>query len=141
VAPLLFAGALAGCGSDTSTDAGIACAPSFEPTRLTVRVITPEALPDPVTTTPPVTGGTDDAEVIKDIAAVACALPEPPDGISCTTDFGPTYELRFTTRDATATVRAESFGCGYVTGLGPRRHDPRPLWQALAKAGLPHADR
>jgi hypothetical protein len=122
----------------------VVCASSFQPARLTVRVLNlPLVVPGAQSTTPlpPATGSTADSTAIKEIAAAACALPEPPDGILCTADMGPTYELRFTTRDANATVRADSFGCGFVTGLGPQRYDPRPLWHALAKAGLPYADR
>jgi hypothetical protein len=122
-------------------DAGVVCAPSFEPTGLTVRVLNPEVSFDPPSTAPSVTVESRDLAAVKDIAAAACALPEPPDDIMCAADFGPSYELRFATRDETATVRAESFGCGYVTGLGPRRYHPRPLWDALAQADLPHADR
>lgn len=135
---------LAGCGGDPATRPGesVVCGPSFQPTRLTVRVFNlPLELPAATSTVPPATAGTSDPAVIKDIAAAACALPEPPAGILCPADMGPTYELRFTTRDANATVRADSFGCGFVTGLGPQRYDPRPLWHALAKAGLPYADR
>ncbi|MFJ7217910.1 hypothetical protein [Amycolatopsis sp. NPDC098790] len=85
---------------------------------------------------------TTDADAIKKVAAAACSLPAPPRDVACTLELGPTYELRFVDAGGrTTTLTAESYGCQFVEGLGSRRFDARPLWDALIAAGLPAPDR
>ncbi|HET6705574.1 hypothetical protein [Amycolatopsis sp.] len=113
------------------------CSPSYEPQELVVRGPLYVALPSASERTPP-EARTADAAAIRNVAAAACGLPEPPSNVACTAEMGPGFELEF--RDArgrTTTVTAAGYGCQFVEGLGPRRFDARPLWAALAAAGLP----
>ncbi|MEU5266868.1 hypothetical protein [Amycolatopsis sp. NPDC021455] len=109
------------------------CSPSYAPRELVDR--------GPLYTPPGRTSGetrTTDVAAIKKIAAAACALPTPPDDIACTLELGPSFELRFLdTQGRTTTLTAESYGCQFVEGLGSRRFNAKPLWEALTAAGLP----
>lgn len=140
----MLVGVLTGCGEGPSTgpeSAGdrVVCSSTFQPSQLVVRVTSPVSIGTNTTTPPPMDeASTSDPAVIKNVAAVACALPQPPADIICTADLGPSFELHFTARnEATAIVRVQTFGCEYVSGLGPQRYRPDPLWRALAEADLP----
>jgi hypothetical protein len=117
------------------------CAPSYEPRELVDRgpLYAPLTFGSPTASgrTPEETRTTDTA-AIKKIAAAACSLPTPPEDIACTAEMGPAFELRFLdAQGRTTTLTAAGFGCQFVEGLGPRRYQAKPLWEALAAAGLP----
>ncbi|MEU0535090.1 hypothetical protein [Amycolatopsis tolypomycina] len=113
------------------------CSPSYEPRELVVRGPLYPALPS-LTGRAPAEDRTTDVAAIRNVAAAACGLPEPPSNVACTADLGPGFELRFLdARGRTTTVTAAGYGCQFVEGLGPRRFDARPLWAALTAAGLP----
>lgn len=113
------------------------CSPSYEPRELVVRGPLHPALPS-FTGRAPAEDRTTDVAAIRDVITAACGLPEPPSNVVCTADLGPGFELRFLdAQGRTATVTAAGYGCQFVDGLGPRRFDARPLWAALAAAGLP----
>lgn len=81
---------------------------------------------------------TTDVAAIKKVVAAACDLPEPPSDVACTAELGPAFALRFVdTRGQTTDLTAAAYGCQFVEGLDTRRYDARPLWDALAAAGLP----
>lgn len=117
------------------------CSPTYEPRELVDRGPIQSALPSisgRSVAPQPAGTRTTDAAVIKKVAAAACSLPTPPEDIACTLELGPSYELRFAdTQGHTTTLLAAAFGCQFVEGLGPRRYDAKPLWEALAAAGLP----
>jgi hypothetical protein len=75
---------------------------------------------------------------IRKIAATACDLPDPPADLACTADLGPSFELRFLdAQGRTTTLTAAAYSCQFVEGLETRRYGAKPLWAALAAAGLP----
>jgi hypothetical protein len=118
------------------------CSPTYQPRELVGRGPLPPSLPAISGRRPdgrqPVETRTTDAATIKKITAAACSLPTPPPELACTLELGPGYEYRFLdTRGRTTTVTAAGFGCQFVDGLGPRRYDAKPLWEALSAAGLP----
>ncbi|WP_410643895.1 hypothetical protein [Amycolatopsis sp. lyj-346] len=130
------------CGSNARPGSASAlCSASYEPRELVgsgPRYPDLPASPGRV----PSESRTTDAAAIRKIAAAACALPEPPSDLACTADLGPSYELRFLdAQGRSTTLTAASHGCQFVEGLGTRRYDARPLWDALAAAGLPAAQR
>ncbi|WIY00813.1 hypothetical protein QRX60_43295 [Amycolatopsis mongoliensis] len=138
---LLVAATACGRAEPGSGDASALCSPGYEPRELVDRPLQP-ALPSIPGRIPtgdqPAETRTTDAAAIKKIAAAACSLPTPPPDIACTLELGPSYELRFLdTQGRTTTLTAASFGCQFVEGLGSRRYDAKPLWEALAAAGLP----
>jgi hypothetical protein len=140
---LLLLAAAAACGraEPGSGAAPALCSPGYEPRELVDRPLQP-AIPSISGRNPaghqPAETRTTDAVAITKIAAAACSLPTPPSDIACTLELGPGYELRFLdTQGRTTTLTAAGFGCQFVEGLGPRRHDAKPLWDALAEAGLP----
>lgn len=133
---LLFLGATA-CGRDEPGAGDALCSPAYVPAELVVDGPQYPALPSGVPRTPNETRTTDAAAIGK-IAAAACGLPTPPSDVACTLELGPSYELRFRdTQGRTTTLTAESYGCQFVEGLGSRRFDAKPLWEALTAAGLP----
>ncbi|MFG1644896.1 hypothetical protein ACGFMK_31820 [Amycolatopsis sp. NPDC049252] len=140
---LLLLVTVAACGraEPGSGDEPALCSPGYQPREL---------VDQPLTLAPPSISGrtpdvrqpaetrTTDAAAIKKIAAAACSLPTPPPDIACTLELGPSYELRFLdTQGRTTTLTAASFGCQFVEGLGSHRYNAKPLWDALAAAGLP----
>jgi hypothetical protein len=133
----------AACGHDeqASTGSEALCSPSYEPRELVDDGPQYPALPSGLPTAPertPTGTRTTDAGAIRKIAAAACGLPTPPSDVACTLELGPTYELRFLdAQGRTTTLTAESYGCQFVEGLGSRRFDAKPLWEALIAAGLP----
>ena len=138
---LVVLGAVA-CGTNappgsTPAPASALCSASYEPRELVVS----GPLYPPLPAAAEGTRGEDrstDAAAIKKVAAAACALPEPPSDPICTADMGPSYRLRFVdTQGRTTTLTAGDFGCRFVEGLGTPRVDAKPLWAALAAAGLP----
>src|SRR5262245_58950946 len=137
LAGVVLAGLLAGCGQSTPSEGAAICAPSYRPGELAVRAKYPD-LGISTTLLPAAEGSTTDSGAIKAIAAAACGLPAAPRDQICPADIGPTYELRFRSADGSAaTLDAEAFGCGFVTGLDSRRTGAKTLWQAMAAAGLP----
>jgi hypothetical protein len=133
---LLVATAACGRAAPGSGDEPALCSPGYEPRELVDRPL-PLTLPG-ISGRIPAETRTTDAAAIKKIAAAACSLPTPPPDIACTLELGPSYELRFLdTQGRTTTLTAAGFSCQFVEGLGPRRYDARPLWDALAAAGLP----
>jgi hypothetical protein len=141
---LLLVVAVTACGlaGPESGNGPALCSPTYEPRELVGR--------GPLQPTFPTVSGhrpdghepgetrITDAAAIKKIAAAACSLPTPPEELACTLELGPSYELRFLdTQGRTTTLTAAGFGCQFVEGLGPRRYDAKPLWEALAVAGLP----
>lgn len=134
---LAVLGAVA-CGNNAQAGATPElCSASWEPRELVDSGPQYALLPS-ATQPAPAGGRTTDAAAIRAVAAAACALPEPPSELACTADMGPTFELRFVdTRGRTTTVTAAAFGCQFVEGLGTRRYGAKPLWAALADAGLP----
>jgi hypothetical protein len=140
---LLLLVVVAACGraEPGSGDGPALCSSGYEPRELVDRPLQ-LALPSISGRIPaedqPAETRTTDAAAIKKIAAAACSLPTPPPDIACTLELGPSYELRFLdTQGRTTTVTAAGFGCQFVEGLGPSRYDAKPLWDALAAAGLP----
>ncbi len=137
---LLFLGATA-CGRDEQGAGDALCSPAYAPGELVVHGPQYPALPSGLPSAPgrtPNETRTTDAAAIKKIAAAACALPTPPSDVACTLELGPSYELRFLdARGRTTTLTAEGYGCRFVEGLGSRRFDAKPLWEALIAAGLP----
>ncbi|WP_372661304.1 hypothetical protein [Amycolatopsis kentuckyensis] len=137
---LLLLGATA-CGRDEPGAGDALCSPSYAPGELVVDGPQYPALPSGLPSAPgrtPAETRTTDAAAIGKVAAAACGLPTPPSDVACTLELGPSYELRF--RDAqgrTTTLTAEGYGCQFVEGLGSRRFDAKPLWEALLAAGLP----
>ena len=126
------------CGNNARPGSADAlCSASYEPRELVVS----GPLYPPLPAAAEGTRGEDrstDAAAIKKVAAAACALPEPPSDPICTADMGPSYRLRFVdTQGRTTTLTAGDFGCRFVEGLGTPRVDAKPLWAALAAAGLP----
>jgi hypothetical protein len=140
---LLLVVTIAACGrAEPGAGSGSApCSPTYEPRELVGRGPLQVSLPSisgRLDAHPPGETRTTDAATIKKIAAAACSLPTPPQDLACTLELGPSYELRFVdTQGRTTTVTAASFGCQFVEGLGSRRYDAKPLWDALAAAGLP----
>ncbi|MCR6485012.1 hypothetical protein M8542_19475 [Amycolatopsis sp. OK19-0408] len=128
---------LAGCGSQAQpAGADPLCSASYAPRELVdtaqtaVLPTTPERKPAEARTT--------DAAAIRKVVDAACGLPTPPQDIACTLELGPSFQLRFVdTRGRTTTLTAEGYGCQFVEGLGSRRYDAEPLWDALTAAGLP----
>ncbi|WP_410573639.1 hypothetical protein [Amycolatopsis sp. cmx-4-61] len=138
---LVVLGAVA-CGGDARPGSPDAlCAAAYEPRELV----------DSGPLYPPLPAAADgrrgesrstDAAAIKKVAAAACGLPEPPPDPVCTAELGPSYRLRFTdTGNRTTTLTAAAYGCQFVEGLATERVDARPLWAALADAGLPGPGR
>jgi hypothetical protein len=140
---LLLVVTVAACGrAEPGAGSGPAlCSPTYEPRELVGRGPVQPSLPSISGRPdghPPGETRTTDAATIKKIAAAACSLPTPPPDLACTLELGPSYELRFVdTQGRTTTLTAASFGCQFVEGLGSRRYDAKPLWEALAAAGLP----
>ena len=141
---LLLVVAVTACGLTESGSGNepALCSPTYEPRELVGRGPLQPTFPFPSGHRPdehqPGETRTTDAAVIKKIAAAACSLPTPPRELACTLELGPSYELRFLdAQGRTTTVTAAGFGCQFVEGLGPRRYDAKPLWEALAAAGLP----
>ncbi|WP_410592936.1 hypothetical protein [Amycolatopsis sp. lyj-23] len=136
-AVLVVLGATA-CGGTTrvaSTDP--LCAAVYEPRELVDSGPLYPPLPAVADGTRGETRSTD-AAAIKKVAAAACDLPEPPPDPVCTAELGPSYRLRFTdTANRTTTLTAAAYGCQFVEGLATERAGARPLWEALAAAGLP----
>ncbi len=135
---LLLALSVVACGSNARPGTTPAlCSASYEPRELVVSGPLYPPLPGPADGTRGETRSTD-AAAIKKVAAAACALPEPPPNPICPADMGPSYRLRFVdTGNRTTTLTAAAFGCQFVEGLDTERVDARPLWAALAAAGLP----
>lgn len=138
---LLLLATACGRAAPGSGDVPALCSPGYEPRELVDQPLQP-ALPSISGRTParqqPAEARTTDTAAIKKIAAAACSLPTPGADMACTLELGPGYELRFVdTRGGTTTVTAAGFGCQFVEGLGARRYDAKPLWDALAAAGLP----
>ncbi|UOZ04027.1 hypothetical protein [Amycolatopsis sp. WQ 127309] len=135
---LLLLAAATACGRTEpgSGDLPALCSPGYEPRELVDRPLQ-VALPS-LSGRTPAGARTTDAAAIRKIAAAACSLPAPPSDIACTLELGPSYELRFLdTQNRTTTLTAASFGCQFVEGPGLHRYDAKPLWDALAAAGLP----
>ncbi|MGW5747177.1 hypothetical protein [Amycolatopsis sp. NPDC003861] len=126
------------CGANARpASADPLCSASYEPRELVVSGPLYPPLPGPADGTRGEDRSTD-AAAIKKVAAAACDLPEAPSDPVCTADLGPSYRLRFAdTQNRTTTLTAAAFGCRFVEGLGTKRVDARPLWDALAAAGLP----
>jgi hypothetical protein len=132
----------AACGTNARPGSTSAlCSASYEPRELVVSG--PRYSPVPgASEGAPAGSRTTDVAAIGKIAAAACALPEPPPDLACTAEMGPGFELRFLdARGRTTTLTAAAFGCEFVEGLGTRRYGAKPLWAALAAAGLPAPDR
>lgn len=135
------------CGQTGPAPGGAAqglCSPSYQPRELVVRGPLYPPLPSPASgrtpepLRPPQETSTTDVNAIKKIAAAACSLPAPPADLPCTLELGPSFELRFAdTQGRTTTLTAEHYGCQFVRGLDSRRYNAKPLWEALAAAGLP----
>ncbi|MDX3189599.1 hypothetical protein PV458_14435 [Streptomyces sp. MN03-5084-2B] len=134
---LVVLGAVA-CGTNappgsTPAPASALCSASYEPRELVVSgpwYSSPPTAPEGSRTT--------DAATIRKIAAAACALPEPPSDLLCTAEMGPSQELWFIdAQGRTTALAAAGFSCQFVEGLGTRRYRAKPLWEALAAAGLP----
>ncbi|MFI5589432.1 hypothetical protein ACIA5G_30570 [Amycolatopsis sp. NPDC051758] len=138
---LLLVATVAACGRAEPGAGPALCSPTYEPRELVSRGPVQPSLPSisgRPEMHPPGETRTTDAATIKKIAAAACSLPTPPQDLACTLELGPSYELRFLdTQGRTTTVTAAGFGCQFVEGLGSRRYDAKPLWEALAAAGLP----
>lgn len=137
---LLLLGVTA-CGRDEQSAGDALCSPAYAPGELDVDgpqyPALPSGLPSAADRTPNETRTTD-AAAIKKIAAAACALPSPPRDVACTLELGPSYELRFLdAQGRTTTLTVEGYGCQFVEGLGSRRFDAKPLWEAMSAAGLP----
>jgi len=139
VVVLLVVSAVVACGRNQQAPASAEalCSSSYAPHELVVRGPFYSELPA-VSERPAAESRTTDAAAIGKVAAAACGLPEPPSNLACTAEMGPGYELRFLdAQGRTTTVTAAGYGCQFVDGAGPRRFDARPLWEALAAAGLP----
>ncbi|MEV6449450.1 hypothetical protein [Amycolatopsis sp. NPDC051716] len=135
---ILLALTAVACGNNASPGSADAlCSASYEPREL----VDSGPLYPPLPATTEGTRGenrTTDAAAIKKVAAAACALPEPPSDPVCTADMGPSFRLRFVdTQGRTTTLTAGDFGCRFVEGLATPRVGAKPLWAALAAAGLP----
>ncbi|WP_086845996.1 hypothetical protein [Amycolatopsis kentuckyensis] len=126
------------CGANARPGSTSAlCSASYEPRELVVSGPLYQPLPTPSRHTP-AGSRTTDAAAIRKIAATACDLPEPPADLACTADLGPSFELRFLdTQGRTTTLTAAAYSCQFVDGLETRRYGAKPLWAALAAAGLP----
>ncbi|MEA5360312.1 hypothetical protein VA596_12265 [Amycolatopsis sp., V23-08] len=140
---LLVIAAACGRNEPEAANEPALCSSGYQPRELADRPLQ-LALPSlpghPPVEHQPAEARTTDAAAIKKIAAAACSLPTPPSDIACTLELGPSYELRFVdTQGRTTTVTAASFGCQFVEGLGSQRYKAKPLWEALASAGLPAA--
>lgn len=135
---VLAAGA---CGRDEQqADAGqdALCSPAYQPRELVEHGPLYGGPASGPNTDPANETRTTDAAAIRTVAAAVCSLPVPPPDVACTLELGPRYELRFAdTRGRTTNLSAESYGCQFVEGLAARRYDAKPLWAALAAAGLP----
>ncbi|WP_410612570.1 hypothetical protein [Amycolatopsis sp. lyj-109] len=135
---LLVALSAVACGTNARPGSTSAlCSASYEPRELVMS----GPLYPPLPTAPegaPAGSRTTDVTAIRKIAATACDLPEPPPDLACTADMGPSFELRFLdVQGRTTTLTAAAYSCQFVEGLGTRRYDAKPLWAALAAAGLP----
>ncbi len=139
---LVFAAAACGHNEQAAAGDDALCSPAYQPRELVEHgpsYVGLSAVPGPAPATDPANETrTTDAAAIRKIAAAVCALPVPPRDVACTLELGPRYELRFVdTQGRTTNLSAESYGCQFVEGLATRRYDAKPLWDALAAAGLP----
>jgi hypothetical protein len=138
-AVVVVLGAVA-CGADARpASTSPLCSASYEPREL-VESGPKYSPPLPPASAEPTPSGsrTTDVAAIKKVADAACGLPEPPSDVLCTAEMGPSYELWFLdAQGRTTTLTAAAFSCQFVEGLGTRRYRAKPLWEALAAAGLP----